>query len=142
MIVGATVCMYGLSHSTLEQKSGRNTETFVFGFVPDDGIPINLETHIIVPHWSNAAIFNGRTLMVTYLNDKSRTLSNEAVDIKILSGENAGWHDSLDPRPFGIWLAIPIGAMIAGIGYIGLRFRKDDLKALESSEHGRSIRDA
>ncbi|MBS1798759.1 MAG: hypothetical protein JSS95_02940 [Acidobacteria bacterium] len=101
---------------------------FVFGFIPEGGNPTNIETQIIMPHWGNPEIFNGRTLRITYLNDTSRSESNEAVDIKILSGDNAGWHDSLDARPLGIWLAIPIGAAIAGFGYFGVRYRKDDLK--------------
>jgi hypothetical protein len=155
MIVGSTVCIYGLSHSTapsfaplvtasgkasafMEQRFGRNSK-FVFVFIPESGNPINIETHIIVPHWGNAEVFSGRTLKVKYLSDRSRSVSNEAVDIEILSGDDAGWHDSLDARPFGIWLAIPIGATVAGFGYIGLRFRKDDLKATEPSEPETSI---
>jgi hypothetical protein len=150
MIVGGMVCMYGLSHSTtpsfaplvtvsgkasafMNQTYGRNSK-FVFRFVREGGTPINIETHIIVPHWHNAEVFSGRTLKVTYLSDTSRSVSNEAVDIEILSGENTGWHDSLDARPFGIWLAIPIGAIIASFGYLGLRYRKSDLKATEPSE--------
>ncbi len=79
-------------------------------------------------------MFDRRTLRITYLNDKSRSVSNEAVDIEILSGPNASWHDSRDARPIGIWLAIPIGAGIAGFGYMGIRHRKDDLRAAELSE--------
>jgi hypothetical protein len=155
MIVGSTVCIYGLSHSTapsfaplvtasgkasafMEQRFGRNSK-FVFVFVPESGNPINIETHIIVPHWGNAEVFSGRTLKIKYLSDRSRSVSNEAVDVEILSGDDAGWHDSLDARPFGIWLSIPIGATVAGFGYLGLRFRKDDLKATEPSEPETSI---
>lgn len=148
LIVGATIAMYGLSHSTApsfaprvtasgqasaftEQRFGRNTK-FVFRFVPEGGNPINLETQIIMPHWGNAEVFSRRTLKVVYLKDSSRSVRNEAVDIGISSGDDAGWHDSLDARPFGIWLAIPVGAAIAGFGYIGIRYRKDDLKATEA----------
>lgn len=155
MIVGATVCMYGLFRSTtpsfaprvtasgkasafIDQKYGRNSK-FVFRFVPEGGKPINIETHIIVPHWRNAEVFSKRTLKVTYLNDRSRSVSNEAVNIEILSGDNAGWHGSRDARPFGIWLAIPIGATLAGFGYIGLRYRKKDLKATVPPESATSI---
>jgi hypothetical protein len=52
----------------------------------------------------------------------------------ILSGENAGWEDSLDARPLGIWLEVPIGGLIAGFGYLGLRFKKDDLAKVEASD--------
>jgi hypothetical protein len=150
MIVGSTVGLFGLSHSTApsfaplvtasgkasaftDQKFGRNSK-FVFAFFPEGGNPINIETHIIVPHWGNAEVFSGRTLKVIYLSDRARSVSNEAVDIEILSGDDAGWHHSLDARPFGIWLAIPVGATIAGFGYIGFRYRKSDLKATEPSE--------
>lgn len=81
-----------------------------------------------MPHWGNAEVFEGRTLRIGYINDTTRSLSNEAIDITILGGENAGWHDSLDARPLGVWLAIPVGAAIAGFGYMGIRYRKNDLK--------------
>ena len=96
MIVGATVCIYGLSHSTapsfaplvtasgkasafVERRFGKNTK-FVFTFVLEGGNPINIETHIIVPHWGNAEVFSGRTLKITYLSDRSRSVSNEAIN--------------------------------------------------------------
>ncbi|MGH9597869.1 MAG: hypothetical protein ACRD3K_13825 [Edaphobacter sp.] len=111
----------------------------MFGFAPEGESPVSLETHIIMPHWSNAEIFNRRILRITYLNDPSRSENNEAIDIEVLAGENSGWHDSLDARPFGIWLAIPVGALIAGFGYIGIRYRKDDLEAVEPSVMTSSI---
>lgn len=142
--------MYGLSHSTapsfatrvtqtgkasafVEQRYGRDSK-FTFTFSPEGQRPIQLDTHIIVPHWGNAEVFEGRTLRISYLNDPSRTARNEAIDIMILSGENAEWEDSLDARPLGIWLAVPIGGLIAGFGYLGLRFRKDDLAKVEASD--------
>jgi hypothetical protein len=150
MTLGAVVCLYGLSHSTapsfapqitaigrasaFSEKSVGRSSKFVFGFVPETGNPVELETHIIVPHWGNAEIFGGRTLRITYVNDPLRSVSNEAIKIEIVNGDNAGWHDSLDARPFGLWLAIPVGALIAGFGYIGIRYRKDDLKAVQLSE--------
>ena len=143
MIVGAVLCMYGLSHSTtpsfapritvtgnatafVEQRYGRDSK-FTFSFSPDGRSPVQLDTHIIVPHWGNSEIFGGRTLRITYLDDSYRTAKNEAIDIAILGGENAGWEDSLDARPLGIWLEIPLGGLIAGFGYLGIRYRKDDL---------------
>lgn len=119
----------GRASAFTEQRYGRDSK-FVFRFTPRSGSPVTLETHIIVPHWANAGVFNGRTLKVTYLNDASRSVSNEAVAIEILSGENTGWHGSRDARPFGLWLAIPIAAAIVGFGCIGLRYRKSDLKAV------------
>lgn len=150
MIVGAVTCMFGLSHSTTpsfasrtiaigqasafsEQKAGRRT-AFGFHFVPEEGNALSLGTQIIVPHWSNSAVFSGRTLRITYLNDPVRSISNEVIEIEILSGDDAGWHDSLDARPYGVWLGIPIGGLVAGFGYIGIRYRKDDLEASKLSE--------
>jgi hypothetical protein len=147
ILVGACTCMYGLSHSTtpsfapritavgnasdcIEKSVGRNSK-FVFHFVPEGGSSINIETLIIMPHWGNAEKFSGRTLRIVYLNDIARNPSNEAIDIEILNGDNAGWHDSLDARLFGAWLGIPIGAALGGFGYFGIRFKKNDLKATE-----------
>jgi hypothetical protein len=142
--------MFGLFHSTapsfapritatgrasafVEQRYGRDNK-FTFSFSPEGRGPVQLDTHIILPHWGNSNVFEGRTLRITYLNDSSRTARNEAIDIAILSGENAGWEDSLDARPLGIWLAVPIGGLIAGFGYLGIRFRKDDLVKAEPSD--------
>jgi hypothetical protein len=147
--------MYGLSHSTapsfatritqtgkasafVEQRYGRDSK-FTFRFSPGGERAIQLDTHIIVPHWGNAEVFDGRTLRITYLNDSSRTARNEAIDIVILRGENAGWEDSLDARPLGIWLAVPFGGLIAGFGYLGVRFRKDDLAKVESLDTTSSV---
>jgi len=117
----------------VEQRYGRDSK-FTFSFSPDGRPPLQVDTHIIVPHWGNAQVFEGRTLRITYLNDSSRTARNEAIDVVILSGENAGWEDSLDARPLGMWLAVPVGALIAGFGYLGMRFRKDDLAKVEPSD--------
>jgi len=148
MIIGAFLCFYGLLNSTAPSFAARITETgkasafeeqsygrdskFTFSFTPEGRDPFRLDTHIIVPHWGNAEVFEGRTLRITYLNDSSRTARNEVIDIAILSGENVGWEDSLDARPLGIWLAVPVGGFMAGLGALGIRFRKDDLVKVES----------
>ena len=113
------MCVYSLFHSTapsfatrttatgksydyVERTRGRNPfkDTYYgFRFVPDGGEPINIETEIILPDWATPAIFNGRTFRVVYLQDSKRILKNEAIDIEILSGKHAGFHDSLDARP-------------------------------------------
>ncbi|HLX84344.1 MAG TPA: hypothetical protein VKR59_10625 [Terriglobales bacterium] len=134
--------MYGLSHSTapslarrvtivgkafdhVEMRRGRDTYNG-FRFVPDGGEPVNLETQIILPDWNTPAIFDGRTFRVVYLQDSKRILKNEAIDIEILSGKHAGFHDSFDARPDGMWLGVPVGAALGAFGYFGLRFMKDD----------------
>ena len=150
LISGAVTCIYGLSHSTSPsfapritavgnasdcvEDGPRGSTRFAFRFLPEGGSPVKIETRIIMPHWGNADLFNERTLRIVYLNDTTRSPSNEAIDIEILNGDNAGWRDSLDARPFGIWLAIPVGAAFAGFGYLGLRYRKSDTEQAEPSE--------
>ena len=142
--------MYGLSHSItpsfasritavgkaydhFERRQGRDT-SYGFRFVPEGGNPIIIETEIILPYWNTPAIFNGQTFRVTYLDDGERTLKNEAIDIAILTGRNAGFHDSFDARPAGKWLAIPIGAALGIFGFFGLRYMKDDAIAAASDD--------
>jgi hypothetical protein len=140
---GVVVCMYGLSHSTapsfapritavgkaydhVELQQGRDTH-YGFHFLPDEGgEPLDVETSIILPGWAVPEVFNGRTFRVVYLQSSKRALKNEAIDIEILSGRDAGFHDSVDARPFGVWLAIPIGAALGAFGYFGIRYRKVD----------------
>ena len=135
--------MYGLSHSTVpsfaqritavgkaydhvERRQGRDTY-YGFRFSPDGGgEPIDIETEIILPGWGVPEIFNGRTFRVVYLQDSKRSLKNEAIDIEIMSGRDAGFHDSYDARPVGKWLGIPVGAALGAFGYFGLRYMKDD----------------
>ena len=117
--------MFGLFHSTapsfapritaigkaydyIQRKRGKDTY-YGFLFVPDGGKPVNIETEIILPDWGTPAIFNGRTFRIVYLQDSKRSLKNEAIDIEILAGKDTGFHDSLDARPNGAWLWIPIG---------------------------------
>lgn len=150
LIMGGVTCMYGLSHSTtpsfapritavgkaydhFERRRGRDT-SYGFRFVPEGGGSIIVETEIILPKWGIPAIFNGQTFRVVYLDDDNRTLKNEAIDIAILSGINAGFDDSLDARPAGKWLAIPIGAALGIFGFIGLRYMKDDAIAAASDD--------
>ena len=141
--LGVVACIYGLSHSTapssapritaigkaydhVEMRQGRDTH-YGFHFLPDEGGgPVDIETSIILPGWAVPEVFNGRTFRVVYLQSSKRALKNEAIDIEILAGRDAGFHDSVDARPFGAWLAIPIGAALGAFGYFGLRYKKDD----------------
>jgi hypothetical protein len=56
-------------------------------------------------------------------------VKNEAIEIEILSGKDAGYHDSRDARPVGAWLGIPAGAAFGAFGLFGLKYRKDDVSA-------------
>jgi hypothetical protein len=141
--LGIVVCIYGLAHSTapsfapritavgkaydhVELRQGRNTH-YGFHFLPDEnGEPMDIETSIILPGWAVPEVFNGRTFRVVYLQSSKRALKNEAIDIEILAGRDTGFHDSVDARPVGVWLAIPIGAALGTFGYFGLRYKKDE----------------
>ena len=149
--LGVVVCIYGLAHSTapsfapritavgkaydhVELRQGRDTH-YGFHFLPDEiGEPVDIETSIILPGWAVPEVFNERTFRVVYLQSSKRALKNEAIDIEILSGRDAGFHDSVDARPVGVWLAIPIGAALGAFGYFGLRYRKDDETSAASGD--------
>jgi hypothetical protein len=149
--LGAVMCMYGLSHSTapsfapritavgtayehIEIRQGRDTH-YGFHLLPDgSGEPLYIETSIILPGWAVPEVFNGRTFRVVYLQSTKRALKNEAIDIEILSGRDAGFHKSVDARPFGVWLEIPIGAALGAFGYFGLRYKKDDETSAASDD--------
>jgi hypothetical protein len=151
IVMGVVLCFYGLSHSTapsfapritsvgkaydhVEVRQGRDTH-YGFHFLPDGGGgPVNIETSIILPGWAVPEVFNGRTFRVVYLQSSERALNNEAIDIEILSGRDTGFHDSVDARPFGEWLAIPIGAALGAFGYFGVRYRKDDENSATSDD--------
>lgn len=157
LVVGAIIGFYGMSHSTVpsfapritsmgtaydyverEIHSGYHHDTiYGFRFVPEGGGgrgPINIETEISLPDTAHPAIFNGQTLRVVYLADSERVLKNEAIDIEILSGRHAGFHSSLDARPTGAWLAVPVGCAFLGFGMAGLRSMKEDAIAAASDD--------
>lgn len=150
--LGVVSFFYGLSHSTMPSFSTRITAVgkaysyvqreihtgyhhdtiYGFRFVPEGGGgggPFNVETEIILPDSYHPEDFDGRTFRIVYLKDSGRVMNNEAIDITILSGKNAGYHESLDARPFGSWLAIPIGAAFFAFGFAGLKYTKSDADA-------------
>jgi hypothetical protein len=120
-----------------EIHTGRHHDT-IYGFrlVPEGGEPIHIETEIILPGWADPAIFNGRIFRVVYLQDTARTLKNEAIDVEILSGEHSGYHKSLDARPLGAWLGIPVGAAFVVFGLMGLKYMKNDAESAASDADG------
>jgi len=154
LAMGVVVWFYGKSHSTVPSFSHRITavgtaydhvdreihtgyhhdSVYGFRFVPDGGNPINIETQIILPYWNTPAVFNGQSFRIVYLDDDQRVLKNEAIEIEILSGKNAGFHDSLDARPLGSWLGIPFGAALAIFGFGGLKFMDDDAESAASAD--------
>jgi hypothetical protein len=152
LILGFVIGLYGLAHSTVPSFStpitavgkaydyvyrvshARHGNDYgVFRFVPEDGKALNIETHIILP-----AGIDGDTFRVVYLEDGERVLKNEAVDITILSGKRAGFHDLLDVRPLGRWLAIPIGSAFVVLGYLLFYYGKGDAESAASDDDNKS----
>lgn len=142
--IGLLMLIYGDVHSTapsfgkrvtLEGKlydfveRGTRDSYFAFHFQPVTGKPIGMETQIFFPHWGDPSIAAQRTFRVVYIQDGNLTLHNEAVDIEILAGPDAGFHDSLDSRPTGAWLFIPFGAILVSFGVLGLKYMKADAAA-------------
>jgi hypothetical protein len=123
----------GKAYDHVERRQGRNNSFYGFRFVPENGNPVNIETDIILPDWDTPADFDGRTFRIVYLEDSNRFLKNKAIDIAILSGKHAGFHDSLDADPAGPWLGIPVGAALVGFGMLGFRYMKKDAAIRASS---------
>jgi len=153
--LGIVASGYGLLHSTapsfapritavgkaynyVELRQGRDRYSG-FHFLPNQGgEPVDIETSIVLPGWAVPEVFNGRIFRLVYLQSSERALNNEAIDIEILSGRDTGFHDSVDARPFGTWLAIPIGAALGAFGFIGLKYKKNDEISAASDGHVRT----
>jgi hypothetical protein len=146
IFAGVLAVIYGLSHATAPSfarrvtvtgptdnctqiKTGKSFKTS-FSILPSGANPLRLETNIILPSWADPQSFNGRIFKVTYLDDPDRSVGDEAIDITILSGKHAGFHDAKDARLMGSWLGIPSGAALGAFGLFGVRLRKSDLQAV------------
>ena len=69
--------------------------------MPEGGELVNIETQIILRDCNTPANFDGRTFRIVYLEGSKRILTIEAIDIAILLGKHAGFHDSFDAGPAG-----------------------------------------
>jgi hypothetical protein len=118
----------GNAYDCLQIRQGRDSY-FEFRFVPEQGSTVEMQTAIALPNWRRPDIFDGRSLRVVYLDKVKRPLKNEAIDIEILSGAHAGFHDSVDARPAGKWLVIPLGGALLTFGIFGIKARKVDVPA-------------
>ena len=127
------ITVIGKAYNCVEHRVGKGHK-FSFTACPQDGGSLAIETRIALPGWKSPADFDGRTLRIAYLPDRDRNPSNEAIDVAILSGKHEGWRDSLDARPFGRWLGVPIGGAVAALGMLGLRYRKDDIRNASSTD--------
>ena len=154
LILGVVIGGYAMFHSTMpsfstritavgraydyverEIHSGYHHDT-IYGFqlVPEGRQPIHIETEIILLDAAKPAVFNGRILRVVYLADRKRILKNEAIEIEILSGEHTGSHRSIDARPLGAWLGIPVGAAFLIFGIFGLKYMENDAIAAAADD--------
>jgi hypothetical protein len=145
LVLGFSTVMYSLIHSTgpsfapritavgkvsdcFEPHSGKHFDKYVFHFEPESGAPFFLETRILTPP---VCLFRLRgtdtgTYRIVYLDDSHRNPSNEPIDNQVVSGAEAGWHQTLDAGPFGIWLGVPFGFALSFIGLGCIRLRKYD----------------
>ena len=130
----------GKIYDCVERHMGKRTSKFGFSFVPEHGDLINLETLLIIPRWGNAEKVNGRICRIVYLDDKGRDPKNEAIEIEIVKGDHAGWHDSLDARPFGFWLGIPFGLALIFFGVVGSQIKNDKIKITDTGRFGKAPR--
>jgi hypothetical protein len=119
----------GKIYDYAEREGYRGDAAYGFRFVPKGTESINIHTRILLPDRG----LGGGTYRVVYLQDDTRRLKHEAVDIAILSGKRTGFHASMDAAPFGSGLAIPAGIAFVGFGTFGLRYRKDDARVRDGS---------
>lgn len=115
------ITITGTAADCVEHRIGRSNYTYSFVFTPIIGVPIKMESRIKAPLcWQdNQSRLDGRVYRVQYLDAPDRRLKNEAIRIDVLQGKNAGWHGSVDARPFGLWLGAPFGIVLIVIGSIG-----------------------
>ena len=115
------ITITGAAADCVEHRIGRGNYSYSFFFTPTTGVPIELESRIKAPLcWRDSQSgSDGRVYRVQYLNDPNRRLKNEAIRIDVLQGKNAGWHGSVDARPFGLWLCVPFGIILIVIGCVG-----------------------
>ncbi len=76
----------------------------------------------------------GETVQVQYLNEKREDgLPPRAINIEILDGPYAGWHDSVDANWFGLWLLLPIGILgaLVSIGFATKNLSPGERKRIE-----------
>lgn len=115
------VSIKGVARDCVRHVVGRDNYTYSFQFEPFAGSPLNISTNIDAPIcWNDSQRgMDGRVYRIIYLDDPTRNLKNEAIRIEVIAGQNAGWHKSVDARPFGLWLALPFGFGLIIVGGVG-----------------------
>lgn len=104
-----------------EDISTRSNPRYLFLLVQGDGSQIPLETQITPPLFGEEHVIrNGESLQVTYLNENSSGQPRRAISLKFLSGENEGWHESVDANWLGAWLLFPAGLIVCAYACYGM----------------------
>lgn len=104
------------------RRLGKGNYVHYFSVQPEIGAPVNIETHVLGPMcWASSRDYDDRVYRVLYLRDARWNLFNEGIQVDVLSGRDTGWHSSLDARPFGLWLLMPIGGVFLIVGNYGIR---------------------
>lgn len=118
------ISVTGNAFNCVEHRLGKSS-TYSFRVEPEHGEPLQIGTQIVVPPmcWKTSDYDAGGIYRITYLADTKRHPANEAIDIEVLTGRNAGWHKRLDARPFGLWLGTPAGGFLM---FIGLYLTRDN----------------
>ena len=80
---------------------------YTFGVVLPSGATVDLKAAVKVPLFAK-----GESVSVTYLDERVGYRDPRAIAIRVLSGNGAGWQDSVSADWIGPWLGIPFG--IAG----------------------------
>ena len=114
----------------------RNYTLYLFRIVLHDGKQIQFETQIAPPLSGGVhTIPDGELLQVTYLDKLSPGHLRRAISLKILSGQNKGWHRAVDANWLGAWLMFPAGAIVcAYAAFQMMRNRRSIAPALVQSE--------
>jgi hypothetical protein len=147
VLIGFGAVLFSLMNSTAPSFAHRITVTgkafdcirptrsrdyrYFFTFQPESGGPLHIGSRIVVPPmcWTNSNFEAGSTYRIVYLDDTERDPANEAIDIQVLTGRNAGWQEKLDARPFGFWLATPAGAILGYLGLYAVRYKKTKVES-------------
>jgi hypothetical protein len=117
----------GVAQGCVAQRIWRGrSRTYIYSFLfnPSNGTPIGLTTYINLPAcWRGTnRVSDGRVYRVVYLDDPTRNLKNEAIQIEVVRGADSGWRGSRDARFFGWFLLAPIGALCIFVGSIACSY--------------------
>jgi len=71
---------------------------------------------------ATAPLAHGQAVAVTYLDENDHAHDPRAISVDILSGQRAGYHDSVNADWFGTWLGVPM-SFAGGVLFLVLASR-------------------